>query len=102
MGLEAHLTAEAEAAKPEYLRQRPKFYYYYEWCKKRIHAHVSRPSLLSREWVKRAAQLASMLQGLEFAKMLSLTAVWLLHARLLLPTPSLVYAVPSAAGACNG
>ncbi len=68
MGLEAHLAAEAEAAKPEYLRQRPKFYYYYEWCKKRIHAHVSRPSLLSREWVKRAAQLASMLQGLEFAK----------------------------------
>ncbi|PRW44407.1 UBA TS-N domain-containing [Chlorella sorokiniana] len=36
-GLEAHLAAQAEAAKPEYLRQRPKFYYYFEWMKKRIY-----------------------------------------------------------------
>ena len=39
-GLEAHLAAEAEASKPEYLRQRPKYYYYYEWMKKRIYGQV--------------------------------------------------------------
>lgn len=40
-GLEAHLAGEAEAAKPEYLRQRPKYYYYFEWMKKRILAQAS-------------------------------------------------------------
>ena len=39
-GLLAHLAAEREAARPEFLRQRPKYYYYYEWMKKRISAQV--------------------------------------------------------------
>ena len=39
-GLEAHLAGEREAAKPEFLRQRPKYYYYNEWMKKRIAALV--------------------------------------------------------------
>ena len=39
-GLEAHLAAEREAAKPEFLRQRPKYFYFYEWMKKRIGAQV--------------------------------------------------------------
>ncbi|PSC70912.1 Tetratricopeptide repeat [Micractinium conductrix] len=37
-GLEAHLAAEKEQATPEYRRNRPKYYYYYEWMKKRIGA----------------------------------------------------------------
>lgn len=41
--LEAALSAQKEAAKPEYLKQRPKYYYYYEWMRKRITA--SHPSL---------------------------------------------------------
>lgn len=39
-GLEAHLAAEREAALPEFKRHRPKYYYYYEWMKKRIYAQV--------------------------------------------------------------
>ena len=35
-GLEAFLAGEREAAKPEFLRQRPKYYYYNEWMKTRI------------------------------------------------------------------
>lgn len=35
-GLAAHLAGEREAARPEFLRRRPKYYYYYEWMKKRI------------------------------------------------------------------
>ncbi|KAL4428216.1 hypothetical protein ABPG75_002305 [Micractinium tetrahymenae] len=36
-GLEAHLAAEREGALPEFKRHRPKYYYYYEWMKKRIY-----------------------------------------------------------------
>jgi hypothetical protein len=39
-GLEAALRAELLAARPEFLRQRPKYYYYYEWMRKRITAQV--------------------------------------------------------------
>ena len=35
-GLEALLAAEKEERMPEFLRKRPKFYYYYEWMRKRI------------------------------------------------------------------
>lgn len=31
---------EREAALPEFKRQRPKYYYYYEWMKKRIYAQA--------------------------------------------------------------
>ena len=44
-GLEAQLAGEREAARPEYLRQRPKYYYYYEWMRKRISAQVGGPGL---------------------------------------------------------
>ncbi|KAI3428659.1 hypothetical protein D9Q98_007482 [Chlorella vulgaris] len=40
LGLEAQLAGEREAAKPEYLKQRPKDYYYFEWMKKRILAQA--------------------------------------------------------------
>ncbi|GAB4818861.1 hypothetical protein N2152v2_005907 [Parachlorella kessleri] len=36
-GLEALLAAEKEERLPEFLRKRPKYYYYYEWMRKRIH-----------------------------------------------------------------
>lgn len=36
--LEAVLAAEKERAMPEIMRPRPKYYYYYEWMKKRIEA----------------------------------------------------------------
>jgi hypothetical protein len=39
-GLEAYLASKKEDAKPEFLKQRPKYYYYYEWTKKRIGAQV--------------------------------------------------------------
>jgi hypothetical protein len=36
--LEAALAAEREAARPEFLRRRPKYYYYFEWARKRLAA----------------------------------------------------------------
>ena len=39
-GLAAHLAGEREAARPEFLRRRPKYYYYYEWMRKRIAEQV--------------------------------------------------------------
>ena len=38
-GLEEWLEEEFEQSKPEYLRKRPKYYYYYEWMRSRIDAH---------------------------------------------------------------
>lgn len=35
-GLEEYLAAEMEASKPEFLKKRPKYYYYYEWMRTRI------------------------------------------------------------------
>ena len=35
-GLERMINAEKERSKPEFMRNRPKYYYYYEWMKKRI------------------------------------------------------------------
>ena len=39
-GLEALLAAEKEEGLPEFLRKRPKYYYYYEWMRKRINEQV--------------------------------------------------------------
>jgi len=35
-GLEDFLFSQQEAARPEFLKNRPKYYYYYEWMRKRI------------------------------------------------------------------
>lgn len=35
-GLQQWLASEAERLKPEFLKQRPKYYYYYEWMTERI------------------------------------------------------------------
>ena len=39
--LKHRLAAEAEQAKPEFLKQRPKYYYYYRWMKERITEHCA-------------------------------------------------------------
>ena len=39
--LKHKLAAEAEEAKPEFLKQRPKYYYYYRWMKERITKHCA-------------------------------------------------------------
>ena len=36
MGLQQWLAEEEERKKPEFLKQRPKYHYYYEWMKQRI------------------------------------------------------------------
>ena len=36
MGLQKLLTHEADEAVPEFKRQRPKYFYYYEWMKERL------------------------------------------------------------------
>ena len=41
-GLEAHLEAEALRAQPEFKRKRPKYYYYYEWMRERLHSQCGR------------------------------------------------------------
>ena len=41
VGLKAKLAAEAEEAKPEFLKQRPKYYYYYRWMRERIEEHCA-------------------------------------------------------------
>lgn len=46
-GLEAFLAAEREQRLPEFLRKRPKYYYYYEWMRKRINQQVWQLSLAS-------------------------------------------------------
>ena len=38
-GLQEWLDNEHEQSKPEYLRKRPKYYYYYEWMRRRIEEH---------------------------------------------------------------
>ncbi len=40
-GLQATLAAEEEEAKPEFLKQRPKYYYYYRWMTERIEEHCA-------------------------------------------------------------
>lgn len=37
-GLQQWLADEEECKKPEFLKQRPKYYYYYEWMKERVSA----------------------------------------------------------------
>jgi len=39
VGLRRWLEDEREKSLPEFMRKRPKYYYYYEWMKKRIHAY---------------------------------------------------------------
>ena len=41
VGLQDKLAAEAEEAKPEFLKQRPKYYYYYRWMTERIQEHCA-------------------------------------------------------------
>ncbi len=36
MGLQQWLAEEEERMKPEFLKERPKYYYYYEWMKQRV------------------------------------------------------------------
>ena len=36
--MQEYLAEEEERKKPEYLKQRPKYFYYYEWMKERISA----------------------------------------------------------------
>lgn len=38
-GLEQCLEEEAERNKPEFMKARPKYYYYYEWMSERISEH---------------------------------------------------------------
>ncbi len=38
-GLSRQLAVEKEEAKPEFLKKRPKYYYYYRWMKERITEH---------------------------------------------------------------
>jgi hypothetical protein len=38
-GLQKWLDDEAERNKPEFKKQRPKYFYYYEWMKERIGEH---------------------------------------------------------------
>ena len=41
-GLRRHLAAAEEAALPEFKRQRPQYWYYYEWMRDRIEKQVGR------------------------------------------------------------
>lgn len=36
VGLQQWLAEDEERKKPEFLKQRPKYYYYYEWMKQRV------------------------------------------------------------------
>ncbi|DBA80947.1 TPA: hypothetical protein ACH3X2_007167 [Trebouxia sp. C0005] len=46
-GLKQWLADEAEQKKPEFLKQRPKYFYYYEWMKERIcETHPALPELV--------------------------------------------------------
>ena len=46
-GLKQWLADEAEQKKPEFLKQRPKYFYYYEWMKERIcESHPALPELV--------------------------------------------------------
>jgi hypothetical protein len=70
LGLEAQLAGEREAAKPEYLKQRPKDYYYFEWMKKRILAQAGGPREQSSAWCTSGCGPCTSMLGAAYARLL--------------------------------